>query len=152
MKASMLYMGIEEMFSRHHLAGDKYGLKHLAGDKYGLKLIINAIILRIIKALKGMHAKRMDDAKCHELDLFTDAYKFWSHELFAPTRYQAIAQSVDKARRPVFRPEKDDMLKLKVYVTREIERLSSSLIIQIEDFPAVVTDRMPPHAIQRQKQ
>ena len=41
---------------------------------------------------------------------------------------------MDKARRPASLPEEDDMFKLKVYVTREIERLPSSLTIQGEDY------------------
>ena len=76
-------MGREDMFSRHHLALLRETINVLAGDKYGLKLSINAIILRTVKTLKGMYGERMDDVKCHEIDLFTDALKFWSHELFA---------------------------------------------------------------------
>ena len=83
------------MFSRQHLALLCETINVLAGDKYGLKLSINAIILRTVKTLKGMY-----DAKCHELDLFTDALKFRSHELFESARYRAIAQSMGKARRP----------------------------------------------------
>ena len=122
------------MFSRQHLALLRETINVLAGDKYGLKLSINAIILRTVKTLKGMYGERMDDVKCHELDLFTDALKFRSHELFASAWYRAIAQSMDKARRPASLPEEDDMFKLKVYVTREIERLPSSLTIQGEDY------------------
>ena len=122
-------MGIEEMFSRQHLALLRETINLLAGDKYGLKLSIKAIILRTVKTLKGTYAERMDDAKCHELHLFTDAYKFRSHELFESAWYRAIAQSMDKARRPASLPEEDDMLKRKVYV-----RLPSSLTIQGEDY------------------
>ena len=41
---------------------------------------------------------------------------------------------MDKVRRPASLPEEDDMFKLKVNVTREIERLPSSLTIQGEDY------------------
>ena len=75
-------MGVEYMFSQQHVALLRETINVLAGDKYGLKLTINAIILRTVKTLKGMYGERMDDVKCHELDLFTDALKFRSHELF----------------------------------------------------------------------
>ena len=70
-------MGIEYMFSRQHLALLRETINVLAGDKYGLKLSINAITMRTVQTLKGMCGERMDDAKCHELELFTDALKFW---------------------------------------------------------------------------
>ena len=69
-------MGVEYMFSRQHLALLRETINVLAGDKYGLKLSINAIIMRTVKTLKGMYGERMDDAKCHELELFTDALTF----------------------------------------------------------------------------
>ena len=62
----------EDMFRRTHLPILREEIDTLASDKCGLKLNLNAIILCVIKSLKGMSAERMD--KCHELVNFSDAY------------------------------------------------------------------------------
>ena len=121
-------METEDMFTRPHLAVLRDAIDTLAGGgKYGLKLNLNAIIMRTIKSLKGMYAEAMQDVKCRELDMFTDDYKFRSHEVFATARYKAVAQSMDKARRPASLPEEQAVTTLKNYVTSEIARLTSAV-------------------------
>ena len=69
-------MGTEDMFARCYLALLREAIHTMAGDKYGLKQNLNVIIIRMMKSLKGMYAEEMDEAKCHELDMFTDTYKW----------------------------------------------------------------------------
>ena len=88
---------------------------------------LGAIITRTIKTLKGMFAEAMQDAKYRELDMFTDAYKFRSHQVFATARYKVIVQSMDKARNPASLPEEEAVTTLKNYVTSEIARLTSAI-------------------------
>ena len=88
---------------------------------------LGAIITRTIKTLKGMFAEAMQDAKYRELDMFNDAYKFRSHQVFATARYKVIVQSMDKARNPASLPEEEAVTTLKNYVTSEIARLTSAI-------------------------
>jgi len=46
----------------------------LVGDKHELKLILNVMIVRTIKSLKGMYVEKMEDEKCHGLMNVSDAY------------------------------------------------------------------------------
>ena len=52
-------------------------------------------------------------------------YTFRSHEVHATARYQTVAQSMDKARRPPSQPEEEIVATLKAHVTTEIDRLAS---------------------------
>ena len=83
--------------------------------------------MRTIKLLKGMYEEAMQEVKCRELDMLTDAYKFCSHEVFATARYKAVAQSMDKARSPASLPEEQAVTTLKSYVTSEIAMLTSAV-------------------------
>ena len=121
-------METEDMFTRPHLAVLRDAIDALAGGwKYGLKLNRNAITMTTIKSLKGMYAEAMQDVKCRELDMFTDAYKFLSHEVFATACYKAVAQLMNKARRPASLPEEQAVTILNNYVTSEIARLTSAV-------------------------
>ena len=72
------------IFTRQHLAVLHDAIEALAaGGKNGLKMNLKAIIMRTIQSLKGMYAEAMAYAKCRELDMFTGAYTFLSHGLFA---------------------------------------------------------------------
>ena len=108
--------------SRVRLPILRQAIDDLAGEKYGQKL--NAIVARTIKSMKGMYAKAMEDAKAVELDRFHDAYKFRSHEVFASARYSAVAQSMNKARRPASLPEEVHLQKLESFIATEIERVT----------------------------
>ncbi len=110
-----------EMSSRVRLPILRQAIDDLASEKYGKKL--NAIVVRTIKSMKGMYAEAMEDAKAVELDRFHDAYKFRSHEVFASARYRAVAQSMNKARRPGSLPEEVELRTLKIFVTNEIKCL-----------------------------
>ena len=71
----------------------------------GLKLNLYAIIMRTLKSLKGMYAEVMEVEKWQELDKFANAYKFRSREMYTTAQYQAVVQSMDKARHPSSLPE-----------------------------------------------
>ena len=128
-------LGVEDMFTRRHLAVLREAIDILAdGGKYGLKLNLNAIVIRTMKSLKGLYAEKMEDAKCKELYMFADAYRFRSHEMFATARYQVVHQSMDKDRRPASLPEETSVETLKTYLNMSIKRLSSQKELVGEDY------------------
>ena len=59
--------------------------------------------------------------------MFTEAYKFRSHQVFTTARYKAVVQSMDKAQNPASLPEEEAVTTLKNYVTSEIARLTSAI-------------------------
>lgn len=87
-----------------------------------------------MKSLKGLYAEEMKDDKCRELDMFGDAYRFRSHEMFATARYQAVHQSMDKARRPASLPEEEAVETLKTYIKTAINSLTSEKELEGEKY------------------
>lgn len=87
-------MGTGDMFTRQHFVTLREAINTLEGDKHGLKLNLNAIIVRMIKSIKGMHEEQTDDVLCHKLDMFMDTNKLRLHEMFASARYKTVAQSI----------------------------------------------------------
>ena len=59
--------------------------------------------------------------------MFTEAYKFRSHQVFTTARYKAVVQSMDKVRNPASLPKEEAVTTLKNYVTSEIARLTSAI-------------------------
>jgi hypothetical protein len=90
-------------------------------DKHGLKLNLNSLIVRATKALQGLYAETMQDQKIQELSFFIAAYKFRSAEMFAAVHFQTVLISIEKARRPENLPDKEDLIKLKQYVSSRIQ-------------------------------
>ena len=89
---------------------------------------MNAILVRTIKSMKGMYAEAMEHAKATELDHVYDAYTFRSHEMFESTRYRAVAQSMNKVRRPASLPEEVHLQKLKSFIATEIDRVTTGQV------------------------
>ncbi len=120
----------EDMFIRGHLPtlreviqqmSEKSDEGSTSKEKHGLKLILNAIVLRTIKSIKGLYTETKQDDKFVE---FHEAYLFRSAEMFANARYQCVVNSVEKSRRPECLPDENEIQKLKTYIANEVQRIT----------------------------
>lgn len=119
----------EDMFNRDHLPTLRKAIEQMSDsdgnkEKHGLKLMLNAIILRTIKSMKGLYTETKQDDKFVEIGKFQEAYLFRSAEMFANARYQCIVNSVDKSRRPESLPDEKEIQKLKTYITSEVHKIT----------------------------
>lgn len=69
--------------------------------------------------MHGHFAETMQDAKGKKLNIFKDAYKFKSCELFSSARQMCVKNSMEKLRKPENLPKKTDIQILKRYISEE---------------------------------
>lgn len=69
--------------------------------------------------MHGHFAETMQDAKGKELNIFKDAYKFKSCELFSGARQMCVKNSMEKLRKPENLPKETDIQILKRYISEE---------------------------------
>jgi hypothetical protein len=131
----------EDMFNRKHLETLKQAMNNMCQtttensegeiiegkEKHGLKLLINAIIKKTIKCLKGHFNNRIEDEKAKELENFVNAYNFANPELLSNARYLSVKSSLDKARRPENLPQESSLYILKNFIQQEIARRNPAI-------------------------
>ena len=128
-------VSVEDMFKRENIqdlqdAIEKMVTKEDKSEKYGLKLLLDAIILRTIKTLKGHYSESIQDDKAKELKYFEQAYKYKSCQLFPKARHASIKQSKEKSRKPANLPDEIELTKLQDYILFHIKRITSDFQIR----------------------
>lgn len=130
---------VNDMFKRDNLevlldAVDQRAKGESLTEKSGLKLLLNTVIQKTVKTLRGYYnSKKMDDDAA-ELDKFHQAYNFYVPERFATARHKTQVSALQNSRQPKALPNKDDMKKFRLYAVSEIDYLMNKENLDVSNY------------------